>query len=949
MPTRTSTQSGNFNSTATWGGAAVPVDGDDFIVNYGHIVTINDDRRVTNGFNDSYVRGKLYITGSGKLRMNGILYIDNTANNLSYFSDTGFGPSIGVNITIGNADLFATSAHMLAPNTPIQFTTNGTLPSNILANTTYYVIASNLVQTFTENSTANYRFRIATAINGTAITPAGSSSGSHTFRSVGSGGGFFRMDPGTILEIAGSNADQHRLHIQPHAFVTCEIEGTNPNPQTTLSSATTNNSASISVVDASQFAINDWISVYKNERANKAFMYYKNDEGFWIHDISSNTIYIRHFVSPKTTILSVQNNVAIVDDASVFRKGYNLIFGVGANRNILTITDINYSTNAITFNSNIAGSVVGQIMYQTGIEKYHESGDNVLRISAVLTSSASAGANTIVVNNTNGFSVGDRIVIEQNDPLYTATWNRVMDHTITSIDSINKTITIGSSYTEPARTTLLDARVAGALVVNLNRSTKVRAPEGTLYNAAQHGFIFAQYFTTNAYQRRIKIINSEINIGPNTNSAEYGCLGMRGHQSYDLVSYGAYTSEVSGNSIYCVNHTSYSNTGYLWEQHQINYRNNITYNAGTWGMASNANNRGWFNNIALRTSTGFYLEGLYEPYTRIEYNYCSRSGTCWSINQWHENNAVFRHNYGLFGIGRTLNLIYQNGFSLLDKCYFDYTYHPPYSDRSTFIIFLNCYLGNNWDVTGPTSNILYQEGVNHTSYPAGNPDRGSYFNNLRLSLCHNFRYNDSLLLNHSAARTYDKTLKAWRVYVDIDDIGLKGFLNTVLVPANSQVLIRAKVKMVPGNTNYPIIYAARVIDSSRQYENASNIIYYNGREYNSNYATLGFNSAQVTGATGFVNTSVAFTSNSIADFEERTLTLPALPFDYFVNIGIVCQDILNNGKFGWWEKDLEIYLDGQQFNPESILSSFLVTKIPVTRRISYNDTKIRLAGRLSGD
>ena len=32
MAVRTSTQSGNFNSTATWGGNAVPVDADQFIV-----------------------------------------------------------------------------------------------------------------------------------------------------------------------------------------------------------------------------------------------------------------------------------------------------------------------------------------------------------------------------------------------------------------------------------------------------------------------------------------------------------------------------------------------------------------------------------------------------------------------------------------------------------------------------------------------------------------------------------------------------------------------------------------------------------------------------------------------------------------------------------------------------------------------------------------------------
>ena len=77
MATRTSTQSGNFNSTSTWGGNAVPVDGDQFVVSAGHIVTINDDRRPTNGFHDSTVYGKLHITGSGKLGMNGQLTIQN--------------------------------------------------------------------------------------------------------------------------------------------------------------------------------------------------------------------------------------------------------------------------------------------------------------------------------------------------------------------------------------------------------------------------------------------------------------------------------------------------------------------------------------------------------------------------------------------------------------------------------------------------------------------------------------------------------------------------------------------------------------------------------------------------------------------------------------------------------------------------------------------------------
>ena len=70
MATRTSSQSGNFNSTSTWGGSAVPVDGDSFIVSQGHVVTVNDDRRPTNGFADSYVYGNLKMQNNGKIRMN---------------------------------------------------------------------------------------------------------------------------------------------------------------------------------------------------------------------------------------------------------------------------------------------------------------------------------------------------------------------------------------------------------------------------------------------------------------------------------------------------------------------------------------------------------------------------------------------------------------------------------------------------------------------------------------------------------------------------------------------------------------------------------------------------------------------------------------------------------------------------------------------------------------
>jgi hypothetical protein len=86
MAARTSSQSGNFNSTSTWGGSAVPVDNDTFTIAAGHIVTVNDDRRTTNGYGNSVINGKLHITGTGKLRMYGQLDITSTGSS-GYFTE----------------------------------------------------------------------------------------------------------------------------------------------------------------------------------------------------------------------------------------------------------------------------------------------------------------------------------------------------------------------------------------------------------------------------------------------------------------------------------------------------------------------------------------------------------------------------------------------------------------------------------------------------------------------------------------------------------------------------------------------------------------------------------------------------------------------------------------------------------------------------------------------
>jgi len=92
MANRVSSQSGNWNSTATWGGSAVPVDGDTVTVTAGTEVTISDTQVPTNGFGDVQCNGKLLISSGGTMRMNGVLYVNASGSDKHYVAgDTSSG------------------------------------------------------------------------------------------------------------------------------------------------------------------------------------------------------------------------------------------------------------------------------------------------------------------------------------------------------------------------------------------------------------------------------------------------------------------------------------------------------------------------------------------------------------------------------------------------------------------------------------------------------------------------------------------------------------------------------------------------------------------------------------------------------------------------------------------------------------------------------------------
>jgi hypothetical protein len=91
-----------------------------------------------------------------------------TASHRVYESLSG-GTSSTVTMTIASPCVVSWTAHGLAANTPILFTTTGALPTGLVAGTVYYVLSP----------TAN-NFNVSAAPGGAAINTSGTQSGTHT-------------------------------------------------------------------------------------------------------------------------------------------------------------------------------------------------------------------------------------------------------------------------------------------------------------------------------------------------------------------------------------------------------------------------------------------------------------------------------------------------------------------------------------------------------------------------------------------------------------------------------------------------------------------------------------------------------------------------------------------------------------------------------------------------
>jgi hypothetical protein len=449
MPAYTSTQSGNFSSPSTWGGSGYPsADGDTFTIASGHTVTYDITTPLTTGL------GACTVNAGGTLRFN-------------------------TNTQIRFDGNFRCNGNFFCTQPGVKFLLKGTASVDRI-----FSLESGTQLTTTGTGTAG---QTTVSVGSTVGLIPGiklSGSGIRTNAKIVSVGvGNITLDRTNSGTVSGTLTFGNRV----------ELMGSEGMPITTLTSPITTSSGFkqgyLSVANSSQFVENDWIAVYKrnvpDETGVVGILTGRNDEGFIVHDVQGNNIYIREFVGPTATITGIDTSVRqiAVSNAKVFRTWQNVIFGTGSNRNISSITSIDKNQNIITLGSPITGTVsIGTTVYTTGPLQTKDIGDKVRKCATTVIVEAESTDTQISIASTAGFNVGDEILIDSRYLSSVDTTNyddeRPNKRNITAISG--NTITLNASLGYIAR--------VGSFVVRLTRDVKVIGDyETTIVTSAAHG------------------------------------------------------------------------------------------------------------------------------------------------------------------------------------------------------------------------------------------------------------------------------------------------------------------------------------------------------------------------------------------------------------------------------------------------------------------------------
>ena len=583
--------------------------------------------------------------------------------------------------------------------------------------------------------------------------------------------GRYDMNAGSTHWINGSQADQHGIWIENQSGASMTAVGTEAMHTTTTSSAINAVGAtSIPVSSSTNFVAGEWISIYRNEPST----YLKdNDEGVIIHDISGNTIYFRHFVSPTATVSRYSGSTLIVDNAKVFRKGQKIIVGTGSNRNIKTITSINYRRNRILCDSSFSGSINGETVYLTGLNCIHDSGEIVRKNATFISTAASSGSSTITVANATNFDVNDEIVMEHSyEATNSTSWNTGKTrHTITN--KSGNTLTISPS---------LDAAVGvGDYVTVFSRDCRIKSDPG------DYGFVYKEYYTSN-WNSILHFKNTEFAEVGNSGSSVFRGVCLRGYMKAPFRDNGPVIEGCSFSS-----DTYKGSRASLWLYSAVHYaliRNNVLSSSESGINPYYCYEMSVLNNFILNCSySNLRDEGAHGYHYRIAYNRGHRSDDygCWaSVSAYEQGNGFYQNSFSV-GNQYSMRFLYGTNNEIWQNEWLNFRY-APYQDFTSNGRLIYCKFST------------YDTGLEGIGRPIGS----SYASTTRSgseygffeSYEHNYLYDEIMQGTFQMLRWWDNAEKAWRVIRRYDADDEAGFTSTVYVPAGSTITARFTVKLV---------------------------------------------------------------------------------------------------------------------------------------------------------
>jgi hypothetical protein len=710
------------------------------------------------------------------------------------------------------------------------------------------------------------------------------------------------------------------------------MEGSDGMPTTTLSANANERTTSFSFTSAANFAVGEWFCIFNNTtsytfNAGAATL---RDEGFWIHDISNNTVFFRQFVGPEATVVSASGTSLVVNNSKVFRVGQIIIFGTGANRNIHTINAINYSTHTLTLSGSVTGTVTGLTVYETGTDKIHASGDEVRKVATVTTASSSSTSTTVTVANANLFAANDEIWIEArsecggntdgNFNAYGTDSGPRYRHVISSINGNTLTLTGAVGYNV----------VQGALITRLTRDVIV---EHVTPNSDYYG-VYIQAYTTD-YTRKLILKDVQFRyVGSSFGQPEGGVFIQDTFASTNAPAVTltntipSRTQEPWLEGIVLTGSNSTRDLGGLFNQSRYGQlRCCITVGIFNSGIVP-----GWYNAgtcaynciVSGSNAWGFRSEVLAE-WGEMAYCYSSRN-----LRQirWiqYDTNLGFHHFIG--DGGNEISVWFSSGNSPSNyKIRSTGSRWGPFAERHSHITVYSSHrrlsglATENSNPPGTTVRSLYHgthidRGVNRTFFT---------------SLEDNFEYDAIRQFGYGVERYWDQSESAWRVLnsTELSDYGL-GFFVSVYVPSNVTVIADCAIKLyTPYSGNYPRFEARDIMSgvTPNQFQNAGG-----------NYSSAFVGGAQ----------SVLYTSAAEGNYQTQTLTINPVSFPRNINIGVHVDNI--NASEGYWMRPINVFLNTPYPFPipegESINSGFGPATGNLYIRDSSAPNRIRLGGRL---